>query len=99
MNQTLIAKQQMFYRHRALTAGQAFEATPVDAGYFVRRGMAAPHEVAPVVVPVVAPVVAELVAEPFIESVVELPVVESEPALEPPAPVRRTYTRRTPPTE
>jgi hypothetical protein len=38
MNETLIAKKSMFYRHRALTAGQTFVATPIDAQYFARRG-------------------------------------------------------------
>lgn len=68
MNPTLVAKQPMFYRHRALTAGQTFEATPIDAQYFVRRGQAAVLPAAPVsdvikaepVAPVVAPAASEV---------------------------------------
>lgn len=84
MNEPLIANKQMFYRRRALVAGQLFEATPVDAEYLVRRGQAGrvpdasvikADTVAPVPAPVAA-VVPALLPDPEVK--------EAAPAEAPP---------------
>lgn len=60
----MVALQDMRYMGRALTSGEAFEPTEVDATYFEQHGIAR-HAPAPVVAPVVA---ASVVAAPALES-------------------------------
>lgn len=78
MNKTLIASKPMFYRHRALTAGQTFEATPIDAQHFISRGHAVElPAAAPVAAPVVAPPSPAVEAAPVeVIAVAEEPVAE-----------------------
>ena len=49
MQQTLVARRTLFYRHRAFESGQVFQASPIDAQYLISRGQADPLPVSDVI--------------------------------------------------
>ncbi len=76
MNETIYAKSAFPYRHRMLSAGQPFEATPIDAAYLVKNKKAQREPLAVTDKP--KPVAEKKTAAP--EPVVE-PVAPVVPAL------------------
>lgn len=79
---TLKATRNLFYTDREIKAGEVFEATPIDAQHWIRKGKAVPYAAEPKSVVDLPPAPA---AEP-------VAVVEDEAPAE--RPFRRAYRRR-----